>query len=193
MFAVLGAKVLGVDLRSERLSIAKKRVKYYEDHFLISLDVTFRPCNILRYKIEWENSFDIVYAKEFISHVHPVFKFIEHARAYLKNGGFLIISDTNPLNPVSSYRAWKAHRRGLYEHVKDPETGEDVPCAIERLITPYALKKLLLNNGFQVVSTNFYVYPVPTVALPVISIIEEYVKLPIPLVYEVIAVKGQKR
>lgn len=190
MFAVLGAKVLGVDLNSERLDVARKRVKYYEEHFLTNLEVTFKLCNIFRYKSEWENSFDIIYAKEFISHAYSVSKFIEFARAYLKNGGYLIVNDTNPLNFISSYMAWKDHRRGLFKYAKDPETGEYIPYAVERLFSPYALKKLLLNNGFQAPYINFYGILGPAVALPLISLIEKHVKLSILPIYEIMAVKS---
>jgi len=113
------------------------------------LDVDFKLCNIL--KCKFNDAFDIVYAKEFISHVHPISKFVEAAQKIIRDGGYLIISDTNPLNPLSSYRAWKEHRRGLYKYVKDPETGEYVPYAIERLVS-----RTFLGKSFQITAFKQY-------------------------------------
>jgi len=186
IFALLGGKVLGIDLNAERLHIAKKRVSYYEE-LHTGLDIDFKLCNILRYKCV--DAFDIVYAKEFISHVHPISKFIRVVRNCLRKGGYLFIHDTNPLNPWSSYKAWKEHRHSLYKFVKDPETGRDIPYAVERLVSPFALKNMLSANGFQVIEINFYVWPGPSILLPIISFVETSLKIPITPLYEIVAIK----
>lgn len=186
IFALLGGKVLGVDLNSERLGVAKKRIDYYRK-LNPQLQIDFKLCNILKYKCS--DAFDIVYAKEFISHVHPVPKFIEFAHKCLKDGGYLILHDTNPLNPLSRYRAWKEHRCGLYKFVKDPETGENVTYAVERLVSTFTLKQLLSTSGFRVVGVNFYVWPGPNLLLPIISFIEAKLKIPVTSLYEIIAMK----
>jgi SAM-dependent methyltransferase len=186
IFALLGGKVLGIDLNAERFYIAKKRVNYYKELYP-RLEVDFKLCNILEYKCI--DTFDVVYAKEFISHVHPISGFLRIARNCLRKRGYLFIHDTNPLNPWSSYKAWKEHKHGLYRFVKDPETGKNILYAVERLVSPFTLKNLLSANGFQVVEVNFYVWPGPNLLLPLISLAEARLKIPVTPLYEIIAIK----
>ncbi|MEM2505872.1 MAG: methyltransferase domain-containing protein [Nitrososphaeria archaeon] len=151
------------------------------------INADFELCSIL--ESEFDDSFDVVYAKEFISHVHPVPQFIKVALKYLKSGGYIIISDTNPLNPLTRYLAYKEHRKGLYKIVKNPVTGSNVLYAVERLISPYTLIQLLRSNGFFVVDVSFYVWPGPSALLPLIKIIEEPLKFPITPIYTITAIK----
>ena len=60
-FGLLGAKVFGVDLSTERINVASKRLTYYEDRCADELDVSFKNMNILDY--EYSEIFDMVYAK----------------------------------------------------------------------------------------------------------------------------------
>jgi SAM-dependent methyltransferase len=186
IFALLGSKVLGVDLNAERLNVAKKRINYYKE-LHPQLEIDFKLCNVLEYKRT--DAFDIVYAKEFISHVHPLSGFIRVAQNCLIKGGYLFLHDTNPLNPWSSYKAWKEHKYGLYKFVKDPETGRNMPYAVERLVPPFTLKQLLSVNGFQVVEVNFYVWPGPNLLLPLINLLEMKLKIPVTPLYEIVAIK----
>jgi hypothetical protein len=99
------------------------------------------------------------------------------------------LHDTNPLNPWSSYRAWREHRHSLYKFVRDPETGRDILYAVERLISPFTLKRLVSANGFRVVEVNFYGWPGPNLLLPLISLAEMTLGIPVLPLYEVVAVK----
>ena len=186
IFALLGGKVLGVDLNAERLSVAKKRINYYKE-LQPQLEIDFRLCNILEYRCT--DAFDIIYAKEFISHVHPLSEFVRVAQNCLRKGATLFLHATNLLNPWSSYKAWKEHKHGLYRFVKDPETGRRIPYAVERLVSPFVLKQLLSANGFQVVEINFYVWPGPNLLLPLINFVETKLKIPVTLLYEIVAIK----
>lgn len=188
VFALLGGKVLGIDLNPERLAVAMKRVTYYKK-LNPKLKVTFKLCNILKYKCK--STFNVIYAKEFISHVHPVSKFIEFAWKCLKPGGYLVIHDTNPLNPYCSYKAWRAHKHSLYKFVKDPETGENIMYAVERLVPSFILKRLLRANNFKILSINYYGWIGPNLFLPLINSIETKLKVPITPLYEIVSMKSK--
>jgi len=186
-FGLLGAKVFGVDLSTERIDVASKRLNYYKDRCADELDVSFKNINILDY--ECDKLFDMVYAKEFITHMYSISKFVEFSKRVLKSSGHLIITDANPLNPVVYCKAWIAHKNRLYAIVTDPKTGKDVPYAVERLISPFYLKSLLRQNNFELIS-NFYGIPlVPFNLVSVIKLFEDKVNLPFLALYEVVSMK----
>lgn len=151
LFGLLGADVTGVDLSKERLNVAKARIPFYEDRYGIKLHTRFHLKNILRYYAD--EKFDIIWANEFISHVHPVEDFFEVAAKNLKQRGYIIICDTNGMNPYAKFSAWKAHRKGgLYSWEIDPDSLEPVPYARERLLSILQCKKLLEQCGFEICS-----------------------------------------
>lgn len=185
-FGLLGAKVLGIDLNTERISVASKRLNYYEDKCADELDVSFKNMNILDYKCD--ELFDIVYAKEFITHFYSIPRFVKFVKRALKNKGYLIITDANPLNPIVYYKAWRAHKDGLYIDLTDPKTGKDVPYAVERSISPFYLESLLRQNDFKVISEFYGFPPTPSDLVSVIRLLEDKTNLPFLALYEVIAV-----
>lgn len=149
LFSLLGSNVIGVDLNKERLMVAKARTRYYEDKFGMNLPVKFILKNVL--KFYEPEQFDLIWAMESISHIHPIEGFLKVARENLKPEGIVIISDTNNFNPYARFKAWEDHRKGgLYTTVEDPESSELVPYAQERILSILDIKNLLEKNGFKV-------------------------------------------
>lgn len=146
--ALLGAKVLGVDLSVERIAVARKRVQYYERVKKRRLDVTFEARDVS--SLEVEEEFDLVWANEFISHVFSPAAFIKMSYLALKRGGFLVVCDTSYLCAFSAARAWLCHRKQLYTQAVDPRTGKRIPYAVERLLIPERLADLMKREGFAV-------------------------------------------
>lgn len=159
-FSLLGADVVGVDLSEERLRIANKRIKYYEQKYNTPLRVKFYLKSVLRfYEL---GKFNIVWSNQSISHIHPVQDFLHVAWRNLKNGGYLIICDSNGLNPYVAFDAWLVHReRGVYKLVKDPDTCELVTYAQERMFNPLHLKTLLSKSNYntQLIEYHGFVPP----------------------------------
>jgi len=151
--ALLGAQVSAIDLNKERINIAKKRLRYYEDKFCKELPVTFDIKNIL--ECQFDQQFDVAYAQEFISHVHPLTTFLQTVRKSIKKGGVLIVSDANPINLYQNLKAWLTYQKA---HFKVYELGpsDKVLVARERLVTPYHLKKLLERFGFKTELINYH-------------------------------------
>jgi len=151
--ALLGAKVTAIDLNKERMNIAKKRLRYYEDEFRTEFPLTFNVKNIL--KCQFSQQFDVAYAKEFISHVHPVTTFLQAVRKSIKKGGVLIVTDANPINPYTNLKAWLTYRKA---HFKVYELGpnDKVLVARERLVAPYQLKRFLEEFSFKIESIKYY-------------------------------------
>jgi SAM-dependent methyltransferase len=106
-----------------------------------------------------DEKFDIIWANEFISHVHPVEDFFEAARKNLKQRKYIVICDSNDMNPYAKFNAWKAHRKGgLYTSVIDSDSLEPVPYARERLLSILKCKELMEQHGFETYSFHSWGY-----------------------------------
>ncbi len=152
LFSHMGASVLGVDLREERLSVAKKRIQHYQANGYLKGSIELRLQNIFKTLNEAESperKFDAIWAHEAISHIDPAEEFLKKAAYVLKEGGLIVISDGNKLNPLVQLSHLK--QRGLKIRTKrrDPETGIMVSYTNERAFSPAEMKHLLENSGFQ--------------------------------------------
>lgn len=148
LFASLGARVLSVDLKSERRGVAEKRRTFYEQALGISLDIEFRTDSV--FNIPREPKFDYIWSNQSISHIDPAESFIEMARDVLLPGGQLVVSDSNGnlLGRLALLR-----RRGLKVHktFRIDDTGVEVPYADERTFSFGQIQKLLRSSGLKVV------------------------------------------
>jgi len=157
--SLLGADVVGIDLSKERLDVANKRVKYYQEKYPMILHPRFYYKNVLKSCELGE--FDIIWANQSISHIHPVENFLYVAWRKLNNG-YLIICDSNGMNPYVAFEAWLVHRKGgLYELKKDPDTGELIPYARERMLNPIYLRALLSKSNYKVQLTEYHGFVPP--------------------------------
>lgn len=163
-FGILGADVTGVDLNRERLDIANKRVKYYQEKYGEPLHVKFHLKNILNFR-EY-NKFDVVWSNQSVSHIHPVQDFLKVAWKNLENGGYLIICDSNGINPHVAFHAWLVHRNGgVYTQVNDPHTCQPIPYARERMLNPPLLNKLLRKIGYSIELVEYHGFVPPNLIL----------------------------
>ena len=147
---ILGAHVIGVDLIEPWLNAARKRLQLYEDVLGRNVSTDFRAQSVF----DIRDTFDVIWSLESISHIDPAEDFIAFAYDRLNKGGKLIISDPNKLNPLIFWNARRDAKRhgGLHSAIKNPQTGEMVPYAYERVFDVFSIKRLLLRNGFVIES-----------------------------------------
>ena len=149
LFAALGCEVYGVDLREDRVNIALKRRKYYEDLVQRELNIQFMLENVS--DILDQNRFDFIWSKDAISHIHPVEPFLTKARDALQENGKLVISDDNRLNPVVRLK------------YRNPSVGTmtGVQYAHEKMFSPRELTKLIVDAGLHVdgIETTGFLIP----------------------------------
>ncbi|MCK5643020.1 MAG: methyltransferase domain-containing protein, partial [Gammaproteobacteria bacterium] len=102
-------------------------------------------------------SFDVIWAMESISHIDPAEDFIAFAHDHLNRGGKLIISDANKLNPLIFLNARRDAQKhgGVHGSIRNPQTGEMIPVAHERVFDVFSMKKLLWDNGFTIESFHY--------------------------------------
>jgi len=156
LFSLRGCETWGVELVPERAEFARSRIDFFQRAAGRPLDVRFLNANVLRF-LEGSPSFDIIWAMESISHIHPVDEFFRLARLKLSEGGKLIITDPNPLNPLALARSIRIrgslvprpHRR-----FRDPETGEPADYGQERILPLFKLRRDLRKAGFSLTRSD---------------------------------------
>jgi 2-polyprenyl-3-methyl-5-hydroxy-6-metoxy-1,4-benzoquinol methylase len=152
LFALLGAKVTGVELVSERTELARLRRDFYQKRVSASLSAQFINADIIRY-LKRAGPFDVIWIMEAISHIHPLEAFLPLAYQRLSPGGLLITSDPNALNPITLYRAYRirgAPRYTLRIKARDPDSGAPVYEAVERIFSVLDYTRMLSKTGFEV-------------------------------------------
>lgn len=122
---LLGADVTGIDIKEERLNVAKKRIKYYENKMNTKINVKFSLENILKHSGEY----DVIWCMEAITHIDPVDEFLHTSYKNLRNNGRIIITDPNALNPYIYMKTKKEQKRkgGIYTTKKIPKQERKYP------------------------------------------------------------------
>lgn len=194
---ILGANVTGIDISKERLNVAKNRIKFYENKFQTKLNVQFHYENILSHA----NKYDIIWVNEAISHINPINQFLKNCYYNLNDGGKLIVSDANKLNPHVYFQSKKDQIRsgGIYQNIiqQDLPKGKEISYAVERIFTIPSIKSLLSQffKVKEVVSIRFLPYPVYKFNSNIFLMIERNVLRKIPILnlfsttYVIISVK----
>ena len=152
VFSLFGQQVTGIELVPERFRLASSRVDFYQDFSPHPLNLRFQNAHVLRF-LQKSPAFDLVWAMEAISHIHPADDFLSLAYRRLKDGGKLVISDPNRLNPLAwarSVRIRGSIRERTHTKFTDPETGIPVNYGQELIFSPFILVKKLVKIGFKI-------------------------------------------
>jgi 2-polyprenyl-3-methyl-5-hydroxy-6-metoxy-1,4-benzoquinol methylase len=145
LFGLLGARVTGVDLRAEFVQAARERVRWWADAVMGSLNVRFVRANLLGR--DWGGGWDVVFAREALSHIHPRQAFLHLAYAELAPGGRLVVSDANSDNPYMRYKLARMRNGVAFTAVSDPD-GRVVTMANEAPVAARGLVAELADLGF---------------------------------------------
>lgn len=147
LFALLGARVHGVDLRQDRVIIAGKRSARWAEKFGAQLDTRF-ACESL-FSLPVKETYDYIWICQAISHIEPAEGFLDLAYKLLKPGGQVVVYDPNGLYIPNQFH--QLRNRGVHIHrTLTLHTGEVVPYAVERLFTFGGIQRLLRRSGFKI-------------------------------------------
>ena len=82
------------------------------------------------FKVLDAEHFDLVWVTEAISHIDSAEAFLERVAENLGSNGYVVISDSNVLNPVMAWRTFNLRRRGDSQHSCDHgEWGQNLICS----------------------------------------------------------------
>ena len=174
LFASLGAKVLSVDRSAEQICIARRRQRYYEEIFDTSLDITFVVADLDEYNPTMSNV-SITWLASVLAAVKDQESFLKRVFEKTREGGKVIITDMNLLNPLFLWNEWRRRKEAIRRNVefrqradflamfkrrdrkgaryffsRDGESFDDV-----QFFAANTLSNLLRNVGFYPQSSSF--------------------------------------
>ncbi len=125
LFAALGAKVLAVDLEEERMVIARRRQRYYEEIFQRPLDIDFQARDLNLYDPELRH-LSLTWMGSVLAVLPDQDGFFRRLFDATRPGGRVTISDMNLLNPLFLLKEW---RRRRHMASQSPEMAEAMDFA----------------------------------------------------------------
>jgi SAM-dependent methyltransferase len=128
LFALLGARVIGVDLDPLAMSICQKRKELYEENFG-SLDIEFYKADIFQFPFEKEAPFDGIYSLFAFNLMQPTRDLLRQCISSLNMGGKFVISDGN----VSSIYRFFSSQEGVLSPSKISDECRKNGCEISDL------------------------------------------------------------
>ncbi|MCI0400584.1 MAG: class I SAM-dependent methyltransferase [Gammaproteobacteria bacterium] len=142
--ALHGASITAIDLKPERMGVARARQQVLADLLERTIPCNFRLASIL--DLDGSELYDLIWMEQTFHHLEPRAQVVDHLAALLKPGGYLVISEANALNPFLQLHL--LFRRG----VRTVDTfvakdGTEHPYGVERVITATGLTRLFDRRG----------------------------------------------
>jgi 2-polyprenyl-3-methyl-5-hydroxy-6-metoxy-1,4-benzoquinol methylase len=96
IFASLGAKVVGADIREEAISLCKKRKAYYERRLNVDLDIEFRHCDFRTSRqSDFGIAFDALFSMSAFSYMRPLEATVELVSTLLRDNATVFLYEEN--------------------------------------------------------------------------------------------------
>jgi 2-polyprenyl-3-methyl-5-hydroxy-6-metoxy-1,4-benzoquinol methylase len=150
LYAAMGAEVVGVDLRPDRLDTAERRLAFRRSNGG-DLDVRFERGDLTA---TWPRDYDLVWVYNALSHIEPLAAFLSAVCTHLRPGGVLVIGDINGANP-SHLRRLETVRAEVHQEYVAPD-GTRHAYAVERPFPPRELRALMRAHGLRVLTHELY-------------------------------------
>ncbi len=151
LYAAMGAEVIGVDLRPDRLSAAERRLHFYAEKTGIHPRVSYERADLTR---AWPREYDLVWVYNALSHIDPLEGFLGAVRDHLRPGGVLVVGDINGAHPAHLKRLAQLRSEVHQEYVA-PD-GERHAYAVERTFPPGEFRQILTQNGLRPVHHELF-------------------------------------
>jgi 2-polyprenyl-3-methyl-5-hydroxy-6-metoxy-1,4-benzoquinol methylase len=151
LYAAMGAEVVGVDLRPDRLETAERRLAFHAQSTGTRLDVRYERGDLTA---AWPRDYDLVWVYNALSHIEPLPDFLRAVCAHLRPGGVLVVGDINGANPTHLKRL-EGVRDEVHQEYVAPD-GTRHAYAVERPFPPRELRTLMRAHGLRVVTHELY-------------------------------------
>ena len=162
--------VVGLDIRDDRLNMAKKRYNFHSEKGNLNSKVTILHENFLNYDQVHKEKYHKIYCYDVLTHIHPISEALDCIYKSLKPNGIFVSGDLNINNPISYYKFKKlfTSRHGHFDYgfvrevpITDPSTNKPVLMAEEAIWSEKDYKALAKEHGFRNVEF-FYPFSLPT-------------------------------
>jgi 2-polyprenyl-3-methyl-5-hydroxy-6-metoxy-1,4-benzoquinol methylase len=147
--ALQGVTVVGLDVDSRFIKVARHIGKLVRAAWNVPLDIDLRRLNLL--DMPDDESFDLIYMKEVLHHLEPRELVIPKIARLLRPGGQLIVLEPNALNPLVQIEMMMRRQYVLPRvlHQTDKKTGEAYFNGDERLMLPATIRRLFRQAGIE--------------------------------------------
>lgn len=135
-----GAIVKGIDIKEERLSVARKRKEILEETINMSLPCSFEKRSL--FELDEKNKFDIIWMEQTLHHLEPRSLAFDKISELIKEGGYVIISEANAWDPFLQVKLLLHRGFSTINEFVD-ESGFKHMYGDERILTPYRICKEL--------------------------------------------------
>ena len=154
-FGLLGADVLGVEIKEKRLNVANKRKQIFNNIYDKNINVKFELKSIF----EVDGKFDIIWLNQAFHHMEPRNQIIEKIASLVNIGGHIIFGEANGWHPLLQLGLLKIRGFKTIVNLK-LDNGSTILYGNERVTTPSNLKQLFKKKKFSYVSNRYY-QPLP--------------------------------
>jgi SAM-dependent methyltransferase len=110
LFAMQGAKVIAVDVAAERIAIAGKRQRYYEEICDQRLDITFQVADLNEF-VSGAEDISLTWIASVLAAVRDQDSLLKRLYRATRSGGQVMITDMNLLNPLFSSKEFLRRRK----------------------------------------------------------------------------------
>ncbi len=182
LFAGAGASVLAVDSSADKIHIARKRQRYYEELLGAPLDITFKSADLNGFVPEENRHFSLTWLASVLAVIRDQENFLKRIFEATRTQGRIMIVDFNLCHPPFLWKEWLRRRRAMQ---KSREFGRqaDFWAMVRRkgragarffpaegggffddvqFFTPGTLARLLRSVGFRPVPPIFTVCAPPS-------------------------------
>jgi 2-polyprenyl-3-methyl-5-hydroxy-6-metoxy-1,4-benzoquinol methylase len=155
--ALHGACVEAIDVKEDRLTVARARKAYLEDANQSAIECRFERISVL--DLPRGSNFDLVWMEQAFHHLEPRAEVLDRLSELVSPGGFIVISEANALNPL--LQALLFTKRGLSTiKTYQDHAGNAHPYGDERITTAFALRRhLSLRHITPISAEHFRVFP----------------------------------
>lgn len=151
--ALLGARVLGIDINQDRLGVARARLAVLEREAGRPLDCAFQSRSL--FDLEPRGDFDVIWMEQAFHHLEPRRKVLELLPRLLSPEGVVIISEPNAWNPLVQLDFFR--KRGFRTVVEYEDAGGQKHLyGNERILTPRRLIACLRSVGLEPASLRYF-------------------------------------
>lgn len=152
-FALRGAAVLAVDIKEERLDVARARQSLVEQGLGRPLDLEFKSGSL--FDLRDAGRFDLVWMEQAFHHIEPREQLYDTVARLLKPGGHVVVSEANAWNPL--LQVMLLRRRGIKTISEfTAADGKRIPYGNERITIPGVIARGFARVGIVQQSVRYF-------------------------------------
>ena len=188
-FAMLGARVTGIDVFAHCTAAASERLEVLRDRVRRDLDCRIETVSLLDF--DDDDGFDIIWMEQAFHHLEPRAKVVEKIGALLRPGGHVALSEANAWNPLLQMQLLRA--RGFNTIIEASSGNGHVLYGNERVLTAGSLEKTLAPAGIRKESVRYFrLFPSHAVFDRLLALERAAGRLPFPPMYSHYNFVGRK-